>query len=238
MLNTYLIYHLINCIVLVIRTLLYIEEEQRKREGTTEGQSEKNRRNGKSKGREKNGAKDAAAIFASSSPPSVPSAPSPFTPSPAAHRFAGSHHRPRLGKGGHLVRFWVMLSPHHLAPISQSIDQQTAGQRLARLSSCPPRPLPLFQVVRAGQSTSQGGRSPPAHPADPLHPAGVRPNICGHIRRHIGGHPAITGRRGSSSRKFVLGFFARLYRSKYQLFIFSEGLSRAIPVHRGNGNCT
>ena len=37
-------------------------------------------------------------------------------------------------------------------------------------ASCPP--LPLCQVVRVGQTTSQGRRSPPAHPADPLHPAG------------------------------------------------------------------
>ena len=53
------------------------------------------------------------------------------------------------------------------------------------LSSCPPRPLPrplpLHQVVRVGQRASRGGRSPPAHPADPLHPAGV----CGRIYRKV-----------------------------------------------------
>lgn len=101
-----------------------------------------------------------------------------------------------------------------------------------------PRPLPLRQVVKVGQRASQGGRSPASQPADPLHPAGVRPNICGHLRRGGGQRSAIAGRRGCSARKFVSGFFARLYRSKYQLFIFSEGLSRAKPTHLGNGNCT
>lgn len=53
-----------------------------------------------------------------------------------------------------------------------------------------------------------------------------------------GQRAAISGRRGSSVRFKVSGFFTRLYRSKYQLFIFSVGLSRAKPVHRGNGNYT
>lgn len=195
MLNTYLIYHLINCIVLVIRTLLYIEEEQGKREERGEGCRRHLRQ------------------FL---------APLCSVCSFTVHTIA-SRSPPR---------------PHLAINRPATSKQQTTGQRLARLSSCPPRPLPLFQVVRAGQSTSQGGRSPPAHPADPLHPAGVRPNICGHIRRHSGGHPAITGRRGSSSRKFVSGFFARLYRSKYQLFIFSAGLRRAKASAVEVGNCT
>ena len=57
-------------------------------------------------------------------------------------------------------------------------------------------------------------------------------------RQEGGQERVVSGRRGSSVRFKVSGIFARLYRSKYQLFIFSEGFSRAKPVHRGNGNCT
>ena len=32
-------------------------------------------------------------------------------------------------------------------------------------------------------TTSQGGPPLPAHPADPLHPAGVHRHMCGHLRR-------------------------------------------------------
>ena len=70
---------------------------------------------------------------------------------------------------------------------------------------------------------------------------GVPPGVGGHIdgTSWSGGVcQAISGRRGSSARKFVSGFFARLYCSKYQLFIFSEGFIRAMTVHRGNSNCT
>lgn len=120
-------------------------------------------------GRERNRAKDAADLFASSSPlfRSV-CCPHPSTPSPAAHPLARSRYRKREGKDGHPVRFWAMPSPH-----------------LDGLPSCPPRPrpLPLRQVVRVGQRVSQGGRSPAAQNADPLHPAGVPRHICGHLRR-------------------------------------------------------
>ena len=147
-------------------------------------------------------------------------------------REEGRPPRPLLGDA-------IATHCHHLATTSPPIDQQTAaGQRLDGLPSFPPRPLPLLQVVRAGQRASQGGRSSPAHPVDSLHPAGVPRHICRHLRRCGGGRVDISGRRGCSARKFVSGIFARLYRSKYQLFNFSEGLSRAMPVHRGNGNCT
>lgn len=54
----------------------------------------------------------------------------------------------------------------HTSPPIDS-DQQRQGSASGCRSSCPPRPrpLPLCQVVRVG-------RSPPAHPVDPLHPAG------------------------------------------------------------------
>lgn len=61
----------------------------------------------------------------------------------------------------------------HTSPPIDS-DQQRQGSASGCRSSCPPRPrpLPLCQVVRVGRRASQGGRSPPAHPVDPLHPAG------------------------------------------------------------------
>lgn len=101
-----------------------------------------------------------------------------------------------------------------------------------------PRPLPLRQVVKVGQQASQGGRSPPAHPVDPLHP-------CRGAVRTFQTDPG-RGARGQHIRAVVAaardskfsGKTTRLYRSKYQLFIFSVGSCRAMPVHRGNGNCT
>ena len=59
------------------------------------------------------------------------------------------------------------------APTSNR-DGHTSARPSARLS------LPLFQVVRVGQTTIQGGPPLPAHPADPL----ARPRQCG---RHIEG---------------------------------------------------
>ena len=176
---------------------------------------------------------------------------SPSTPSPAAHHFARLCQRSGRGTGGYLVRFWAMLSPqhrHHLATDRPAASDHRAAPRRSAImpasstsSSTSPFSSPsssLLQVVMVGQRASQGGRSPPAHPCRPLHPAGVHRHICGHLRRHIGGRSAILGRRGCSARKFVSGFSARLYCSKYQLFIFSARLCRAMPVHRGNGNCT
>ena len=43
--------------------------------------------------------------------------------------------------------------------------------------------LPLFQVVMVGQRASHGGRSPPAHPVDPLHPAGGASAYWRHLGR-------------------------------------------------------
>ena len=70
----------------------------------------------------------------------------------------------------------------------QPLHRSTSNQKVSAsgcLSSCPPRPLPrpllLHQVVRVGQRASQGGPPLPAHPADPLHPAGV----CGRIYRKV-----------------------------------------------------
>lgn len=57
--------------------------------------------------------------------------------------------------------------------------------------------------------------------------------------RHAGGQDGVvSGRRGCSARKFVSGNFARLYRSKYQLFNFSEGNNRAKASAVWDSNCT
>ena len=119
------------------------------------------------KKRERTRAKDAAAIFASSSPL--------FCSVCCLHR---PHHR-------------QPLTPHYVAPSPKGMaatpsasgrchrHTSPATRRAAtRAVGHPPRlvlvlaSLPLFQVVRVGQRASQGGRSPSAHPADPLHPAG------------------------------------------------------------------
>lgn len=62
----------------------------------------------------------------------------------------------------------VIATPRHYL----GSDQQPQGSASGCRSSCPPRPrpLPLRQVVKVGRRASQGGRSPPAHPVDPLHP--------------------------------------------------------------------
>lgn len=135
---------------------------------------------------------------------SLPSLPDDRPPS---HRqpltLTRPHHRPGRAEGAP-VRLWVKSSPppHH-RPTSR---QQTAGQSLGRSAILPasPRPSPSREVVRVWQTASQGGRSPPAHPADPLHPAGVPGHKCGHLGRRGGGRVTPSGRRGSSSRIRVL----------------------------------
>ena len=77
---------------------------------------------------------------------------SPSTPSPAAHRLTRLCQSSGRGTGGHIVRFWAMLStPHrHTSP---PIDQQpAAGHRLDVLPSCPLCPRPLPSCGEVGQS--------------------------------------------------------------------------------------
>ena len=147
------------------------------------------RRASRREGRERTRAKDAAAIFASSSPLFLLRLmPSPSTPSPAAHHFARLCHRSGRGKEGHPVRFRAMPSPH-LATTSPANSSHRASPRRSAIlpasstSSSFPRRRPLLQVVREGHRSSQVGRFPPAHHVDPLHPAGVPRHICGHPRR-------------------------------------------------------
>lgn len=92
-----------------------------------------------------------------------------------------------------------------------------------------PSPPPHHQPGRAIPSRSPCRPSPPCRGA------------FAYMRtppERGGGRVNISGRRGCSARKFVSGFFARLYRSKYQLFNFSARLCRAKPVRRGNDNDT
>lgn len=108
------------------------------------------------KGRYRTRAKDAAAIFARSSPL--------FRSVCCLHR---PHHRQRSPSPRRTLN-----KRKGRAATSAPIDQQPAatGQRLDGLPSCPPRPRPLLQVVRAGQRASQVGRFPPAHPVAPSPP--------------------------------------------------------------------
>lgn len=149
------------------------------------------------------------------------------------------------GKGGHPVRFWAKPSPpprHHLATTSTPIDKQTAGQRLGLsgilpASSSSPSSSP--PSGGEGRAASQPGRAIPSR--SPCRPSPPCRGAFAYMRtppERGGGRVNISGRRGCSARKFVSGFFARLYRSKYQLFNFSARLCRAKPVRRGNDNDT
>ena len=123
---------------------------------------------------------------------SVPSASSTVHPiaSRSPHRPLVSSLRERDGRPPRplLVDAIATTSPHLAADRPATSSHRASPRRSAILpasSSSPsfPRPRPLFQVVRAGQRGGQVWRFPTAHPVDPLHPAGVRPNICGHLRR-------------------------------------------------------
>ena len=109
-------------------------------------------------GRERTRAKDAADLFARSSPrlcsvccPHRPHHRQPFTTSPPSHQQSGR------GKDAHHVRLWVMPSiphRHHLA------TDRPATRRAAPRSVCHPARLVLFpvlfiQVVRKGRAKEQ-----------------------------------------------------------------------------------
>ena len=115
---------------------------------------------------------------------------SPSTPSPAAHHFARLCQRSGRGTGGYLVRFWAMQSPphrHHLATDRPAASDHRAAPRRSAIMPASSPSSSILQVLMVGQRASQGGRFPPAHPVDPLHPAGVPRHICGHLRRQGAG---------------------------------------------------
>ena len=108
---------------------------------------------------------------------------SPSTPSPAAHHFARLCQRSGRGTGGHPVRFWSMLSPH-LATTSPANSSHRASPRRSAIMPASSSSSSLLQVVMVEQRASQGGRSPAAHHAAPLHPAGEdRQRPASHFRR-------------------------------------------------------
>ena len=101
-LKTYLIYCLILYLVLVIRTLLYIEKEKARREEKRDGRNRKR----------ENQVEGCRRPIASSSPLLLLRLlSSPSTPSTAAH--TSPRRTITEGTGGHLVHFLAMLSPPH-----------------------------------------------------------------------------------------------------------------------------
>ena len=190
-------------------------------------------------GRERTRAKDTADIFASSSPlfcsvcfPHRPHHRQPLTTSPACVSAHGEGRAATSSASGRCHR--------HTSPPPRQRPEST-GQRIDGLPFCPPRPrLSSPPSGGEGRATSQPGRAIPLQ---------LTPSTLSALSRCLGIYAdtsgdrggvcqAISGRRGSSVRFKVSGIFARLYRSKYQLFIFSEGFGRAKPAHRGNSNYT
>ena len=149
------------------------------------------------------------------------------------HPLATSH-RVREGRPPRPVQGDAIATPrHHIASEQQPQGIASTFCHTARLV------LVLFlQVVRKGSEPARAGDSFPLTPSTLSTMPGCLGIYADTPEGRGGGRVDISGRRGSSVRFKVSGNFARLYRSKYQLFIFSEGLSRATPVHRGNDNDT
>ena len=161
-LKTYLIYCLILYLVLVIRTLLYIEKEKTRR-------AEKgDRRNRK---RENQGEGCRRPIASSSPLLLLRLMPPPSTPSPAAHQVAPptkerEERAPCPAMGG--------CHHHHLATTSPPIDQQQGrastvchSARLVLVIF----PVPIFlQMVRGVQRARQGRAIPSSSPRRPSPP--------------------------------------------------------------------
>ena len=147
-------------------TLLYIEKKQKQEEGNgsastvchlpssysssyhPSGCDEGKSKGANRTGRERTSAKDAADLFARSSPLLLLRLmSSPSTPSPAAHLLARLCQHSGRGTGGHLVRFWSMQSPphrHHLATDRPATSNHRASPR----SVCHPSCLVLFPSSR------------------------------------------------------------------------------------------
>ena len=164
--TTYLIYYLISCLIFVIYTLLYIEEKQKQSEWKEE--REPGRRMPPPSSPVPRLSSDPSDVFTVHTIASR----SPLRPLVSSLRERDG--RPPLPL---LVDVIATTSP-------ATSDHRAAPRRSAIMPASSSSPsLSLLQVVREGQRVIQGGPPLPAHPADPLHPAGVRPNICGHLRR-------------------------------------------------------
>lgn len=159
---------------------------------------------------------------------------SPSTASPA---LTLSRYRKKEGKDGHPVRFWATSSPHLATPRHRLTSSDRAAPRRSAIL---PTSLSSSPSGGEGMEASQLERGDPLQltPSTLSTLPGRAAEYCGHLRKHSGGRSAIAGRRGCSARKFVSGNFARLYRSKYQLFNFSEGNNRAKASAVGDCNCT
>lgn len=122
---------------------------------------------------------------------------SPSAPSPAAHP-SPNRTQKQARRGRHLARFWLMLSPQPRHRLANKTTEGAAPRgclsscrlSLVSFSSLSRPSVPLFVLIssarscpsscrssppsggEAGQRANQGGRSPAAHPADPLPPAG------------------------------------------------------------------
>ena len=127
-LKTYLIYCLILYLVLVIRTLLYIEKEKTRR-------AEK--RDGRNRKRENQGEGCRRPLARSSHLLLLRLMSSPSTPSTAAH--TSPRRTITEGTGGHLVHFWAMLSPPH-RNTSPPTSRPFLASLLLRLISSPSTP--------------------------------------------------------------------------------------------------
>ena len=105
---------------------------------------------------------------------SVPSDVFTVQPSPAAHHFSRLCQRSGRETGGHIVRFWAMLSPPH-RHTSPPIDQQQGSASTV----CHPARLVQFLFHPSGgegRAASQPGRATPSRsPRLPSPPCRGRP---------------------------------------------------------------
>ena len=152
-LKTYLIYCLILYLVLVIRTLLYIEKEKTRRVEKMDGRNRK---------RENHGEGCRRPLARSSPLLLLRLMSSPSTPSTAAHHLDSLFQQSRRGKGGHLVHFWAMLSPPH-----RNTSPPTSRPFLAS----PSAPSDVFTIHTIDSRShldslcQQSGRGKGGHPA-------------------------------------------------------------------------
>lgn len=86
--------------------------------------------------------------------------PPPSTPSPAAHHFARFCQRSGRGTGGHLVRFWAMLSPHLATTSPANISHMASPRRSAILPAASPSSylLQVVMVVQIKRASRRKGR--------------------------------------------------------------------------------
>ena len=90
---------------------------------------------------------------------------SPLRPLATSHMVrAGRPPRPVQGDA-------IATTSPHIAADRPATSSRAAPRRSAILPASSSSSS-FLQVVMVGQRASQGGRSPAAHPADPLHPAG------------------------------------------------------------------